>query len=215
MKATLLLAAVLVVGPLHLREARAADCTVEADRLRTHLEQAQISTSRWQLAWTIVFTTAAAGQFALALAEWNPFGEFDDKYRDTLLVGGSKATIGIGSRLIFPLRAHVPAPNADKCVELAELRKSITRLGKKERQSFWLTHLGGTALNLAGVGVLWYLHSFKTGALSFAISYPVGITSAYTLPRGSWKLWREEKSSWTVGVQPSREGTMLVVGGEW
>jgi hypothetical protein len=211
-KAALLVAAVLALAP---RDARAADCAPEADRLRAHMEEAGVNTSRWQLAWTIVFTTAAAGQFALALAEWNPFGEYDDKYRDTLLVGGSKATIGVGSRLIFPLRAHVPAPNADRCVELAELRKSITKLGKKERQSFWLTHLGGTALNLAGVGVLWYLHSFKTGALSFAISYPVGITSAYTLPRASWKLWREESASWTVGLMPSGEGTMLVVGGEW
>ncbi|MGE3765879.1 MAG: hypothetical protein AB7L94_26700 [Kofleriaceae bacterium] len=212
MKAAIVLASVL---SLAAREARAADCAADADRLRAHLEVAEVNTSRWQLAWTIVFTSAAAGQFALALAEWNPFGEFDDKYRDTLLVGGTKATIGIGSRLIFPLRAHVPAPNADRCVELAELRKSITKLGKKERQSFWLTHLGGTALNLAGVAVLWYLHDFKTGALSFAISYPVGITSAYTLPRASWHLWREEKSSWTVGVLPSDERTMFVVGGEW
>lgn len=212
MKAALLVAAILASSA---PRAEAADCATDADRLRTHLEQADISTSRWQLAWTIAFSAAAAGQFALALTEWNPFGEFDDTYRDTLLVGGTKATIGVGSRLIFPLRAHVPAPNADRCVELAELRRSITALGKKERQSFWLTHIGGTALNLAGVGVLWYLHSFKTGALSFAISYPVGITSAYTLPRKSWHLWRDEKASWTVGIAPHREHTLLVLGGEW
>ena len=213
MKTALLVAAILAsVAP---RDAHAADCATDADRLRGHLEQADISTSRWQLAWTIVFTTAAAGQFALALAEWNPFGEFDDKYRDTLLVGGTKATIGIGSRLIFPLRAHVPAPNADRCVELAELRKEVTRLGKKERQSFWLTHIGGTALNLAGAGLLWYRHEFKTGAVSFLISWPVGITSAYTLPRKSWKLWREEQSTWTVGIAPSSEQTLLVFSGQW
>ncbi len=212
MKAALLVAAILAsTAP----RARAAECSTEADRLRTHLEEADASTSRWQLAWTIAFSAGAAGQFALALAEWNPFGEFDDRYRDTLLVGGTKAAIGAGSRLIFPLRAHVPAPNADRCVELAELRKSITALGKKERQSFWLTHIGGTALNLAGVGVLWYLHSFKTGALSFAISYPVGLTSAYTLPRKSWHMWRDEKASWTVSIAPNREHTLLVLGGEW
>jgi hypothetical protein len=212
-KAALVFAVALAT--LAPRDTHAADCAADADRLRAHIEEADVNTSRWQLAWTIVFTTAAAGQFALALAEWNPFGEFDDKYRDTLLVGGTKATIGIGSRVLFPLRAHVPAPNADRCVELAELRKSITKLGKKERQSFWLTHLGGTALNLAGVGVLWYLHSFKAGAISFAMSYPVGVTSAYTLPRKSWKLWREEKASWTVGILPGDERTMFVVGGEW
>jgi hypothetical protein len=212
-KTALLVVAVLAsVAP---RDSHAADCAPDADRLRAHLEQADVSTSRWQLAWTIVFTAAAAGQFALALAEWNPFGEFDDKYRDTLLVGGTKATIGIGSRLVFPLRAHVPAPNADRCVERAELRKEVTRLGKKERQSFWLTHIGGTALNLAGAGLLWYRHEFKTGAVSFLISWPVGITSAYTLPRKSWKLWREEQATWTIGIAPSSEQTLLVFSGQW
>jgi hypothetical protein len=210
--ALLVVAALATVAP---RDANAADCAADADRLRTHLEQAEVSTGRWQLAWTLAFTAAAAGQFALALAEWNPFGEFDDKYRDTLLVGGSKATLGIGSRLLFPLRTHVPAANADRCVELAALRKEVTRLGKKERQSFWLTHIGGTALNLAGAGLLWYRHEFKTGAVSFLISWPVGITSAYTLPRKTWKLWRAEKETWTVGVAPSSEQTMFVFGGQW
>jgi hypothetical protein len=210
--AFLVVAALATAAP---RDANAADCAADADRLRIHLEQAEVSTGRWQLAWTLAFTAAAAGQFALALAEWNPFGEFDDKYRDTLLVGGSKATLGIGSRLLFPLRTHVPAANADRCVELAALRKEVTRLGKKERQSFWLTHIGGTALNLAGAGLLWYRHEFKTGAVSFLISWPVGITSAYTLPRKTWKLWRAEKETWTVGVVPSSEQTMFVFGGQW
>ena len=214
MRAAVVIAAVLAtIAPA--RDARAADCAADADRLRAHLEQAEVSTSRWQLAWTIAFGAAAAGQFALALAEWNPFGEFDDKYRDTLLVGGTKATIGVGSRLIFPLRAHVPAPDADRCADLAALRKSAAALGKKERQSFWLTHLGGTALNLAGAGLLWYRHAFKTGAVSFLISYPVGITSAYTLPRKTWHLWREERATWSVGVAPSSEQTLLVFSGQW
>lgn len=212
MKAALLVAAVLATAAP--REA-SADCVADADRLRAHLEQAETSTSRWQWGWTIAFTAAAAGQFALVLAEWNPFGDYTDKYRDTLIVGGTKATIGIGSRVLFPIRTHVPAPNADRCVELAELRKEVTRLGKKERQSFWLTHLGGTALNLTGLGILWYRHSFATGAVSFAMSYPVGLASAYTLPRKSWHLWRDEKATWSVGIAPSREQTMLVVGGEW
>ena len=197
------------------RDVYAADCAAEADRLRVHLEDADIGTSRWQLAWTITFGAAAVGQFALAMAEWNPFGEFDTKYRDALYVGSSKAAIGFGARLVFPLRAHIPSANADRCVELAELRRSIAKLGKQERQSFWLTHLGGTALNLTGFAILWYRHSFSTGAISFAMSYPVGVISAYTLPRGSWHLWREEKAAWTVGIAPSPEHTMLVLGGQW
>jgi hypothetical protein len=210
-----LLVAVLLGTTIAPRDARAADCAADADRLRSHLEEARTNTSRWNLAWSVVFGVAAAGQFALAATDYNPLGDFDADYRDTLLVGGTKATIGLASRFVFPLRAYVPAPNADRCVELAELRKAVTAIGKKERQSFWLTHLGGMAVNLAGVGILWYRRSFGVGAVSFAISYPVGITSAYTLPRASWHLWREEKSSWTVGILPSREQTTLVLGGEW
>ncbi len=213
MNASLLLAVAL--ASLAPSEAHAADCATDADRYRAHLEAAEVSTSRWQTAWTIAFSAAAVGQFALALAEWNPFGDFDDKYRDTLLVGGTKATIGVGSRLIFPLRARIPAPDADRCTELAQLRKEVARLGKKERQSFWLTHIGGTALNLAGAGVLWHRHAFKTGAVSFLISYPVGVTSAYTLPRKTWHLWREEQATWAVGIAPSSEQTLLVFSGQW
>jgi hypothetical protein len=210
-----LLVAILAGTHLAPRAAHAADCAADADRLRSHLEEARTNTSRWNLAWSIAFGVAAAGQFVLAAAEWNPLGDFDANYRDTLYVGGAKATIGLASRFVFPLRAHVPPPNADRCVELAELRKAVTYIAKKERQSFWLTHVGGMAVNLAGVGILWYRRSLGVGAVSFAISYPVGLTSAYTLPRASWHLWREEKSSWTVGILPSHEQTMLVLGGEW
>jgi len=135
-------------------------------------------------------------------------------------VGGTKATIGVLSRLVFPLRVRIPAANADRCVELAALRDEVTRLGKKERESFWLTHIGGTSLNLAGMFFLWYRRSLKIGAVSFAISYPVGITSAYTLPRKTWHLWRDESPSWSVGVVPSTDEngtktTMFVLGGEF
>ena len=195
------------------RPAHAQDCAASADRLRAHLEQADVSVSRWQLAWTIVFGTAAAASATLAIAEYKPFGEFDDKYRDTLWVSSAKATIGLASRVILPLRVHIPDRSADRCVELAQLRESVTKLGRKERDSFWLTHLGGTALNLAGGLLLWHRHTLATGAVSFAISYPVGITSAYTLPRKTWHLWREEKLTWTVGVVPSSAGTLFVLGG--
>ena len=62
----------------------------------------------------------------------------------------------------------------------AELRASLTKIAKKERRAFWLTHLGGTALNLASAALLWYRHDLRTGIISFAISYPVGPLSAYT-----------------------------------
>jgi hypothetical protein len=191
-----------------------AACERDADRLRAHLEEADRHTSRWNLAWTIVFGTAVAGQMTLALTEWNPLGPFDKKYEDTLYVGASKASLGFLSRVIMPLHVDVPPRDEDRCVELAALRKATTKLAKKERQTFFMTHIGGMVLNLTGVAVLWARNDFKTGAISFAIAYPVGITSAYTLPRASWRLWRSEAANWNVTPTPEG-GAALTYGGSW
>lgn len=191
------------------------DCAPEADHLRAHLVEADRSTFRWNLGWSIAFGAASAGQLALALAEWNPGGEFDAKYRDTLYVGAAKAGIGLASRIVLPLRARVPAPEADRCAELVALRASVSDLATKERRLFWLTHIGGTALNLAGAALLWQRHSFSTGAVSFAISYPVGVASAYTLPRKSWKLWRAERARWVVTASAGAEQATLSLRGTW
>jgi hypothetical protein len=189
-----------------------AACATDADRLRSHLVQAERSSFRWNLSWSIVFGAAAAGQLVLAATETNPLGTFDQDSKETLYVGAAKATIGLASRLVFPLRVSLPAPLADRCEELSALRATVQGMAKKQRQVFWLTHLGGTALNLAGALVLWSRRSFSVGALSFLISYPVGITSAYTLPRKTWKLWRAEAPGWSVGVMPGRERTLFVMG---
>jgi hypothetical protein len=209
------LAAVLASSAVAHAQPATVDCAPDADRLRAHLEQAERSTFRWNLGWTIAFGAASAGQVALALGEWNPLGEFDAKYRDTLYVGAAKAGIGFASRLVMPLRAHVPPPQADRCAELVALRTSIGELARKERRLFWLTHLGGMALNLAGAGILWHRHSFATGATSFVISYPVGLASAYTLPRKSWKLWRVEGAQWMVTASASGEHATLGLRGTW
>ena len=192
-------------------------CGADADRLRAHLEDAAIKTRRWNVAWGIAFAGAAAGQVAFALAELNPLGDFDPAAEETLYVGAVKATLGLATRVIMPVGVDVPAIQDDRCAELEALRSELTKIAKRERRTFWLTHLGGTALNLAGAAFLWSRHSFKDGAVSFAISYPVGVLSAYTLPRASWKRWRTEQASWvsgvTVGVAPSPQGTLFTVGG--
>lgn len=194
--------------------ARAEDCAASAQRLRSHLEAADVGVSRWQLAWTIAFGAGAAASAGLALAEYKPFGTFDDNYRDTLWVSAAKSTIGFASRVVMPLRVSIPAKTSgDRCGELAALRASVTKLGKKEHNTFWLTHIGGAALNLAGGLVLWHRRSLGVGAVSLAISYPVGLASVYTLPRGTWHLWREEAASWTVGVVPTEDATLVVLGG--
>ncbi|MDX2090923.1 MAG: hypothetical protein SFX73_23895 [Kofleriaceae bacterium] len=191
------------------------DCAPEADRLHAHLVEAERSTYRWNLSWTLAFGAASAGQAALALTETNPLGEYNEKYRDTLLVGSAKAGIGFLSRIVLPLRVSVPAPTADRCADLTALRTTVTKLATKEKRMFWLTHLGGAALNLAGAGLLWHRHSFTTGAVSFAISLPVGWASAYTLPRKSWKLVRAEAAQWNVTATATGEQTTLSLQGTW
>jgi hypothetical protein len=191
------------------------DCAPEADRLHAHLVEAERSAFRWNLSWTIAFGAASAGQFALALTETNPLGEFNEKYRDTLYVGAAKAGIGFTSRVVLPLSVDVPAPTADRCADLTALRKTVTKLATKERRLFWLTHLGGMAVNLAGAAVLWHRHSFATGAISFVISYPVGTLNAYTLPRKSWKLVRAEAAQWSVTAAATGEQATLSLQGTW
>lgn len=190
--------------------AHAEDCAVEAASLRTHLADADDSTFSWNTAWTIGFGVAAVASFTSALVEWNPFGKFDQNYKETMIVSGSKATIGVASRLAVPLRVRMPDHNADQCVELAALRKEASRLRKQERGSFWLTVFGGTALNLAGATVLWYRRSFTTGAVSFAIGFPVGLASALTQPTRTWRLVDEQ--AWSVGVVPTEGGAMTFIG---
>jgi hypothetical protein len=200
--------------------ARGAPCDEEAVELRAHLDEEKRRTFRWNTAWAIAFGAAAATQLTLALTETNLFGEFDADYEDTLYVGASKATIGLLARVVVPLRVSVPAATGDACRDVALLRDALEEAGKRERRSFWLTHIGGTALNLAGAAILTYRRSFKTGAISFAISYPVGPASAYTQPRRSWHWWRERRASWTVQAGVAANDTAadtwtLSLAGEW
>lgn len=192
--------------------AHAEDCAVKADELRVHLTEASGPISTWNTAWTIGFGAAAAGSFALVLAKWNPFGAYDANFKETMIVGGVKASFGFSSRLTVPLRVHLPSADADRCVELAALRKEAKEIRKKEHGVFWLTVVGGTALNLAGGAALWYRRSFSVGAVSFAIGFPVGLANAFTLPRSTWRLVDEESASWSAAVVPTEGGAMAVVG---
>ena len=178
----------------------ADDCAPEADELRAHLEDARRSTRRWNLGWGIAFGAAAAGQVALAVTETNPIGPDDERFVDMAYVGAAKATIGMLSHIVLPIGVRVPARQGDRCAELVTLRAELQRIAIKERRSFWLTHLGGFALNVSGALLLWHMHDAKTGLLSFAVSYPVGVASAYTLPRATWKRWRVSITPTAVAV---------------
>ncbi len=190
-----------------------ADCAVDADRLRAHLVAVEPAVFRWNTAWTVALGSAAILQFTLAATHTNPFGTFNDDFKEAMYVGGAKATIGMLSRIVTPLRVRIPDANADRCAELAALRGSVKKLASQERQSFWLTHIGGFAMNAAGGLILWKRRSFAVGATSFATSLPVGWLIAYTQPRKTWHLYREESPSWTVTVNAGDGGGTLGIAG--
>ncbi len=190
----------------------AADCAADADRLRAHLVAVEPAVFRWNTTWTVALGAAAVAQFSLAATETNPFGTFNADFEEAMYVGGTKATIGMLSRIVTPLRVRMPAPNADRCAELTALRASVKKLARQERQNFWLTHAGGLALNLAGGFFLWHRRSFRVGAISVLTSLPVGWLIAYTLPRKTWHFYRDEPS-WTVTVGAGEgQGTLGIAG---
>ncbi len=147
---------------------------------------------RWNTAWAVGFGVAAAGQLTLALSETKPLGTFDLDYRDMMYVGAAKATIGVAARLVLPLHVTVPAPTGDACGGLTALRGALADAGRRERRTFWLTIIGGTALNVAGALVLWHRRDFPTGAISFVTALPIAPISSLTQPRTSWR------GTWTV-----------------
>jgi len=205
----LVAAALLVVAP----RIASADCAADADRLRAHLVAVEPAVLRWNNTWTLALGAASIAQFSLVANKSNPFGEYNDDFQEAMIVGGSKAAIGMLSRIVTPLGVDLPAANANRCIELTALRASVKKLARAERQNFWLTHTGGLALNLAGGLLLWQRRSFKVGAASFLTSLPVGWMIAYTLPRKTWHLYRAESSSWTVTASAGPDhGTLGIAG---
>lgn len=212
-----LVASLVLAMAMAATTARAESCEEEATALRAHLVEESASAKRWNVIWAILFGTAAVAQLALVIAEVNPTGgDYNDDAKESLIVGTTKATLALGSKVIVPLRIPMPAPLADACADVKSLRAALVIAGKRERQSFWLTHLGGNAVNIAGATILTIRRSFKVGALSFAVSFPVGPASAYTQPRRSWKKWRAVRDSWVVGASADGAGGgQLWIGGQW
>jgi hypothetical protein len=177
-----------------------ADCAADAARLRRHLTDEARRADTWNTAWALGFGAATVGQLGAVDVELNPLGTYDDAFESTLYVGALKAGLGTASRLVLPLKIPVPEALADPCDDARALRRAVAKAAKIEQRSFWLTIIGGTALNLAGAIYLTAKHDFKTGALSFATSLPVAPFTALTQPRNSLKLYRRSRVEWSVGV---------------
>lgn len=177
-----------------------ASCADEVNSLRVHLEAEQRHARIWNTAWAIGFGAAAAGQLALVGLETKPLGTYDDDFKEQMYVGATKASLGLAVRVVLPLRVHVPEAGSDPCADVVALRAAVEEAGRRERRSVWLTIIGGTTVNLAGALLLWHRRNLETGALSFATGVPVGPISAFTQPRKSWKLWKQQRASWAIGV---------------
>ena len=202
---------VCAVAPAH-----AETCEDEATTLRAHLEIESHRAFKWNTIWAIIYGAAAVGQLALAINDTKLTGDdLDDAAQETLYVGAVKATLGVGARLVTPLRIRVPARATDACADLHVLRRALADAGRRERTSFFMSHLGGMAVNLAGAAFLSYRHTLRDGIISFALSYPSGPLAAYSQPRRSWALWREREPTWTVGATVTGDGARLWLGGEW
>jgi hypothetical protein len=193
-------------------------CLAEATELRDHLTSQRGSANTWNAVWRWTFTGAAVATAVVGYID--PFPDADLQHG--LYGSAGKATIGALARWILPLHIRVPAVNADACADVAQLRAGVKLVANKERGMFWLGHIGGLLVNLGGAAYVYYYDGLGKAALSVAIGYPVGVLSNYTMPRGSWKLYRAREAAWqvtTVGVLPLRSsehnGWVLGVGGTW
>ena len=183
-------------------------CAEETAALRADLERESRRADHWVLAWRIIYTASAVGEFGLGASGT---GSADD--RQGYWVGGAKSSLAALGFWFSPLRIHVPPPSGDACIDRSMLRNTAERVASDERTAFWVAHVGGLIVNIGGAVLLAETASWRTGLLSFATGYPVGLLSNYTMPRASWGRVRE--STWTAGVTtgPGRWG--LVVAGSF
>ena len=196
---------VIVIGLAVLApSADAAPCSEPAG-LRASLQRESRHARRWNLAWRITYTTLAVGHLAIA-----PSGTAERDQTRAHWVGGVKSALGALPQWTMPLRIRVPPPSGDVCDDRASLRNAAERAGYDEAATFWTSHVGGLVINITGAAILAHLTDWRTGALSFATGYAVGLIATYTMPRASWGRIREP--AWTAAVLADGERYGLIVG---
>jgi hypothetical protein len=198
---------VLLTPVIPARPASAAPCD-DAIALRSELERESRRVDHWVLAWRIAYTALAVGQFAVAAS-----GAADHDQTRSLVVGGAESAIGALGVWATPLTLHVPVPTGDACHDRVVLRDAAELAAFNEEQSFWVSHVGGLIINGAGTLVLAGMTSWRTGLISFATGYPIGLLANYTMPRASWGRVRERSWTATAGVEVDDHRYALVIRG--
>jgi hypothetical protein len=196
----------IMVGVVAFARLASAEPCGDAVALRAELEHESVRAGHWNLAWRIVYTTLAVGQFAIAAS-----GEASHDDTQSLWVGGAKSTLGALGAWTSPLRIHVPPSTGDACTDRFVLRGVAERAAADERRAFWTAHIGGLIINAAGALVVAERTSWKSGLLSFATGFPVSLINAYTMPRASWRRTRD--ATWTAGVTVTSDRYALIVRG--
>jgi hypothetical protein len=201
---------VIALGICLLARAAHAQPCGDASTLRTELEAESVRVDHWTLAWRITYTALAAGELGVAAS-----GTLGHDNAEAAVVGGVKSLIGALGQWLTPLRIDVPAPAPadDACADRTALRATAERAAHDERQAFWVSHVGGLVINLAGAAFLAQQVSWQSGLLSFATGYPIGLLAAYTMPRASWRRVREP--SWTASVVADHDRRLIVMAGSF
>lgn len=204
--ARLLIRLLIPLAVLALARSAAASPCGDPRVLRDELERESSRMDHWVLAWRIVYTAGAVGQFAGAAS-----GAADHDNTRSLYVGGAQSAIAALGFWFSPLRIHVPPPIGDACADRNALREVAERAADDERDNFWLGHIGGLVINGAGAIVLGEIASWKTGAISFASGEVIGLISTYTMPRASWGRVRD--TAWGASVVVTDHHYGVLVGG--
>ena len=141
----------------------------------------------WNTGWTIAYGVFALGQVGMALAEFSPGRDFEHAAAVSLYAGAGKALLGMGSRIVLPLRPPRVRATGDACVDAAALDRARAVAARKERNTFWLQLGGGLALHAAVGGYLVVEEdAWRDAIMSLAVGVVVPGVTLYTLPKRSW-----------------------------
>jgi len=163
----------------------------------------------WNTGWTIAYGVFAVGQVGMALAEFSPGRDFEHAAAVSLYAGAGKALLGMGSRIVLPLRPPRVRATGDACVDAAALDRARAVAARKERNTFWLQLGGGLALHAAVGGYLVIEEdAWRDAIMSLAVGVVVSGVTLYTLPKRSWL--HGQRLMVTPSVAPGSAGVAVV-----